>query len=618
MEQRDLVGETILGYKVVAKVGSGSFGTVYKAIKSNVIGDYTRALKHIAFPTARQYASVLNSMGGDACKADDYFAETLRGIAGEINLLSSLSEKGPSHIIRYYESDLEITDSPRRYDVFVLMEYATSLSEHIAQSRAFNVGDVARMGIEVLEGIKVCHDNGVIHRDIKEDNIFVNAEGQFVLGDFGVSKVLKDSSRAESMKGTPNYLAPEVYLGRGGYTKSVDLYSLGIVLYRLLNYGRNPFLPPFPSSYFAEDEDKALRQRMSGEVAPLPPLGGDAIGEVVVKAISGADQRYQDADSFISALSVALESTSEVELSNSISCPIPLDPMAYVRDGGERYGGSKTFDIGIGRAADMTDDCVGEHVCVPQVPFWGNLASGDSAPGCCVDNYSDSFRSHEGNASEEGEPTGPASEGRLGDACERAGLYGGGDEPHPGQGTHACSEGLRLSGKGAFWAWIALLVMALLVLLDPRIPYRFLLAFCGIAISLCGLSFIVGKAIHTQRHANPSALMQDEAIRLIVSDARANVTASSLANGCREISCTRLLDRLESRILSEPKFGYSSAKVTFCENEITEKLRNILETASRFSLTSNAESGDNLLAEIESCVAQTNHLLDKRRRLMRR
>ena len=63
----------------------------------------------------------------------------------------------------------------------------------------------------------------------KGENIYKRKDGRYKIGDFGVSKILKDSSKAESLKGTPNFLAPEVYLGKEGYTKSVDLYSLGIL-----------------------------------------------------------------------------------------------------------------------------------------------------------------------------------------------------------------------------------------------------------------------------------------------------------------------------------------------------------------------------------------------------
>ena len=308
MAQTNLIGKNILGYTVSEKLGSGTFGTVYKVIKSNAAGQYVRALKHITIPTEKQYNSVLSSMGGDVSKADNYFSQMFNNIVSEIRILNDLSEKGVQNIVRYYENDILVTDSPRRYDIFILMEYLTPLEDFI-QNADFLVRDVLKLGLDVLYGLRSCHDNGVIHRDIKDDNIFVSDNGEYKIGDFGVSKVLKDSSKAESLKGTPNFLAPEVYLGKEGYTKSVDLYSLGIVLYRLLNYSRNPFLPRFPEQYFAQDEDAAFEERMSGKTPELPDLGGDAIGRVIVKSISNSTERFQSADEFINALEQAIDQT---------------------------------------------------------------------------------------------------------------------------------------------------------------------------------------------------------------------------------------------------------------------------------------------------------------------
>lgn len=312
MAQTNLVGKTILGYTVSEKIDSGTFGTVYKVVKTNAAGQYVRALKHITIPTEKQYYSVLNSMGGDVSKADSYFSQMLNNIVSEIKILNDLSEKGVQHIVRYYENDILVTDAPKRYDIFILMEYLTPLDDYI-QNTDFRVRDVVNFGLDVLYGLRSCHENGVIHRDIKDENIFVSDKGEYKIGDFGVSKVMKDSARAESLKGTPNFLAPEVYLGKEGYTKSVDLYSLGIVLYRLLNYSRNPFLPHFPEQYFTQDEDAAFEERMSGKTPDPPMLGGDAIGQVVVKAISNSKERFQTADEFISALEAAVDNTpSEV------------------------------------------------------------------------------------------------------------------------------------------------------------------------------------------------------------------------------------------------------------------------------------------------------------------
>lgn len=322
MARCNLIGKTILGYTVEEQLGSGTFGTVYRVVKRNQAGEYTRALKHITIPTDKEYVSVLNSMGGDVSKADHYFEEMLRQIVSEIQILNALSEDGAAHIVRYYENDIIVHDSPRRYDVFILMEYLTPLDEFIGRTQNFCVRDVIRLGLDVLAGLQLCYENGIIHRDIKDDNIFVSKRMEYKIGDFGVSKLLKGSSRAESRKGTPNYLAPEVYLGREGYNQSVDLYSLGIVLYRLLNHTRGPFLPPFPAQYFAQDEEQAFQRRMSGEIPPLPQMGGQAVGETVVRAISGSGERFSNAGEFADALRRAAQSTPDEVMEQRVTLEV--------------------------------------------------------------------------------------------------------------------------------------------------------------------------------------------------------------------------------------------------------------------------------------------------------
>lgn len=129
-------------------------------------------------------------------------------------------------------------------------------------------------------------------------------------------------------------------MGKEGYTMSVDLYSLGIVLYRLLNYGRNPFLPAFPAQYYAQDEDLAFEKRMKGEIPDLPLLGGDKIGNVIVKAISGDTERYQSAEEFLMDLKAAVESTDMSILQQNIKMDLNFQnaPVEELSDFGETIG----------------------------------------------------------------------------------------------------------------------------------------------------------------------------------------------------------------------------------------------------------------------------------------
>lgn len=313
-----MIGEKILGYTVDEKIGSGGFGTVYKVSKTNASGTYVRALKHITIPSQKQYADVLNSMGGDYSKADDYFAGVLKEIINEIQIISALSEAGTQNIVRYYENDIIESDSPKRYDIYILMEYLTPFTDYLYQN-VLKVKDVIKLGKDILTALVSCHSQNVIHRDIKDDNIFVSPDGTYKLGDFGVSKVLKDRSRAESMKGTPNFIAPEVYLGKEQYDDTVDVYSLGIVLYKLLNKSRNPFLPEFPQAYNSNDEDAAFEKRMKGEVPSLPYDAQNALGEAIIKAINKRNDRYNSAKEFFDAISQAEKQLSEDELNKPVN-----------------------------------------------------------------------------------------------------------------------------------------------------------------------------------------------------------------------------------------------------------------------------------------------------------
>ncbi len=115
MQDASLVGQTIMGYRVVEPLGSGSFGTVYRAVKDVGLGTFVRALKHIPVLTTGEYRSILSTMGGDEEKTDAYFASHLKMVADEVQTLSHLSGMDSRHIVRYYESDLVKDEDTRAF-----------------------------------------------------------------------------------------------------------------------------------------------------------------------------------------------------------------------------------------------------------------------------------------------------------------------------------------------------------------------------------------------------------------------------------------------------------------------------------------------------------------------
>ena len=84
--------------------------------------------------------------------------------------------------------------------------------------------------MQIALGLGHLHDKDFIYRDLKLENVLMDEAGNVCLTDFGMAKIVKDGEMAQTFCGTPEYLAPEVLVGRG-YNKSADWWSLGILTY---------------------------------------------------------------------------------------------------------------------------------------------------------------------------------------------------------------------------------------------------------------------------------------------------------------------------------------------------------------------------------------------------
>lgn len=324
-----ILGRTILGYEVKEKIGTGGFGEVYRVERNNIVGKVTRALKVVTLPKENQYMEVLNSMGGDYEKADNYFKQELNRVVNEIRVFSMISEKDNHNIVSYYENDVEKTGK-YKYNIYILMEMLTPLDKWLSENN-MTVHDGINIGISIANALKICHENKIMHRDIKLNNIFVSKDGKFKLGDFGVSKRFDTLTKANTIKGTPRYIAPEIYMGNAKYNNSVDIYSLGILMYYLFNKRRFPFYPDFPVEYTAEDEDKAFYKRMQYEPAKVPMCAPNEVSKIILKTIAPPKERYSDVEELISDFKYAdkVLSLEEKEQKIGFEPVIPKTPAVY-------------------------------------------------------------------------------------------------------------------------------------------------------------------------------------------------------------------------------------------------------------------------------------------------
>lgn len=97
---------------------------------------------------------------------------------------------------------------------------------HLRKVNIFPLEMAKFYAAEILMGVKYLHDNNIIYRDLKPENVLLNKKGHIKLVDFGLSKIMQQiNDKAHSLCGTPEYLAPEILLDKSGYDQSVDWWS---------------------------------------------------------------------------------------------------------------------------------------------------------------------------------------------------------------------------------------------------------------------------------------------------------------------------------------------------------------------------------------------------------
>lgn len=263
-------------------IGEGSFGTVFRIKRESYGKLYFAAMKVIEIPKSDTEIQQAYSEGLDDVSITSYFESIIKSIINEIDMMVLF--KGNTNIVSYEDHQIIPNENGIGGTIIIRMELLKNLST-ISSNHIMPREEVVKLGIDICRALETCHKNNVIHRDIKPENIFVNANGDYKLGDFGISRQLENTMSGLSKKGTYTYMAPEVYLGKD-YNASVDVYSLGIVLYRLLNNNRAPFLPDFPNPITFNDKNRAQTQRMAGE--PLPPLKDipNELNAIILKACS--------------------------------------------------------------------------------------------------------------------------------------------------------------------------------------------------------------------------------------------------------------------------------------------------------------------------------------------
>ena len=290
-------------------LGKGSFGVVYKAVRRDHNVESYAAIKVISIPADPSEVDSLRSEGLDMNATRTYLQGIVNDFVSEIQLMESL--KGVQNIVSVEDYKVVEKTGEIGWDIYIRMELLTPFNTHICDKK-LTEEEVIKLGCDICTALEICGKRNIIHRDIKPENIFINDFGYFKLGDFGIARKMENMTGGLSQKGTFNYMAPEVATS-SEYDARVDTYSLGIVLYRLLNGNRLPFLDTEKQLLNPNERRNAVDRRIRGEELPAPCDASPAMADLILRACAfDPNARFASATEMKQALMSVASGTYQV------------------------------------------------------------------------------------------------------------------------------------------------------------------------------------------------------------------------------------------------------------------------------------------------------------------
>ncbi|MCR5107415.1 MAG: protein kinase [Lachnospiraceae bacterium] len=334
--ENDVIKRTWPEWSVVKQLGKGAYGVVYEAVRNDYSVESKSAIKVITIPSDEGELDSLRAEGFTEDDTRTYLSGIVNDFVGEIQLMESF--KGVQNIVSV--EDYKVIENTEKlgFTILIRMELLTPFNSFL-ENENLPEKAVINLGIDICRALEICARRKVIHRDIKPENIFINEYGDYKLGDFGVARKLENIAGSLSQKGTFNYMAPEVEKGTS-YNETVDLYSLGLVLYRFLNGKLMPFLTP-QTNLNPNERMAAVRRRLDGEPLPPPRYASEEMAAIILKATAyDPNMRYRNASEMKRALEnlangVKTEKTAAVKPDVNAVAP---DRAAKVRQTNAGYG----------------------------------------------------------------------------------------------------------------------------------------------------------------------------------------------------------------------------------------------------------------------------------------
>lgn len=331
-------------WRLKKRIGKGSYGVVYEAVRNDNGIESNAAIKIISIPADSSEVETLRADGLDMNGTKTFFKNIVDDFVSEIQLMESF--KGIQNIVSVEDYKVVEKSDSVGYDIYIRMELLTPFNAYLV-GKTMTEGEAIKLGVDICTALEICSQRNIIHRDIKPENIFVNNFGYFKLGDFGIARKLENVTGGLSQKGTPNYMAPEV-INTGKYDERVDIYSLGVVLYRLLNDNRLPFLNDEKQLLSPLERKAALERRIGGEALPAPCNASPAMANLVLRACAfNPCDRFSNATEMKRALTEVANGTYSI-VNFEVDKTTSIGVLQKQHDANQENGGAVVANGGDG------------------------------------------------------------------------------------------------------------------------------------------------------------------------------------------------------------------------------------------------------------------------------
>jgi len=319
----DYIQNCFPGWNVHRTICKTNSGTLYEMIRELPDKTEVAALTEISTVYSDKDIQALKENGYSDQAISDHYHAQLQELAKGYSLM--LNMKDQRNIL--YCDDLKYVRHADNFGWTLFVKTERFLPAPQLLSGDYNEKTVLTVGMDICRALVQCQKHGIIHRDIRPQHILMSDDGSYKLSAF--NNAATDNQPAPPPRlASFDYIAPELYQGLPCSAKT-DLYSLGLVMYSMMNHHRLPFLPLTENAPSEEDFSSAFQSRISGTPIPPPAQGCEELKSIVAKACAhDPDDRYASPQEMYDALNRCLQRTASVDATMWVSPPAPENPSA--------------------------------------------------------------------------------------------------------------------------------------------------------------------------------------------------------------------------------------------------------------------------------------------------